>query len=110
MAGPKPCIRCWLKDSPSVDVVDGLKSLRGLLPDVLVLFNPRPKVVPVRKPFEMPKFPRFCRWIKALRPVRNALVCGVVTCPQFSVPVSAGSKRGMAGPDDEIALAPTAVL
>ena len=40
----------------SDELVDGLKSLRGLLLVIELLFNPRLTVVPVRKPFWMPKF------------------------------------------------------
>ena len=89
--------------------MDGLKSLRGLLLVTEVLFNPRLTVVPVRKPFWMPKLPMLCRWIRELVPVMKALLCGVVWWPQLKVPVSVGSRFGMAGPPAEITLAPTAL-
>ena len=38
----------------------------------------------------------------------NALLCGVVAWPQFKVPVSAGSRLGMLGPEDCRTLPPTA--
>src|SRR5450759_2302032 len=106
---PKPCNRCWLTARASDEVVAGLKSLRGLLLVTEVLFNPRLTVVPVRKPFWIPKLPMFCRWISEVVPVRKELLCGVVRWPQFKAPVSAGSRLGMAGPEEERALAPTAL-
>ena len=83
--------------------------MRGLLLLTELLFNPRLTVVPVRKPFWIPKLPRLCRWISELVPVRKALLCGVVWCPQLKVPVSRGSSTGMLGPPAEITLAPTAL-
>jgi len=38
-----------------------------------------------------------------------ALLCGVVRWPQFNAPVSVGSRLGMAGPEAEMTLAPTAL-
>src|SRR5450756_458107 len=107
--GPKPCNRCWETERASDEVVARLKSLRGLLLVTEVLFNPRLTVVPVRKPFEIAKLPMFCRWISEVVPVRKELLCGVVRWPQLKAPVSAGSRLGMAGPEEERALAPTAL-
>ena len=50
-AVPNPCNRCWVTEKASEELVDGLKSLRGLLLDDGVLFKPRLTMVPVRKPF-----------------------------------------------------------
>src|ERR1039458_5207343 len=107
--GPKPCNRCWVKPKVSVKLVAGLKSLRGLLLAVLVLFNPRLTVVPVRKDCWIPKLPTSCVWMSELVPVRKALVCGVVKWPQLKPPVNIGSRLGIAGPEEERALAPTAL-
>src|ERR1019366_6713971 len=107
--GPKPCNRCWVKPRDSDELVAGLKSLRGLLLFAEVLFNPRETVVPVRKDCWIPKLPTFCVWMSSLVPVRNALVCGVVKWPQFKLPESIGSRLGIAGPEEVIALAPTAL-
>src|SRR5665647_1659979 len=109
MPVPNPCSRCWLTERASDEVVAGLKSLRGLLLVTDVLFNPRLTVVPVRKPFWIPKLPIFCRWTSEVVPVRKELLCGVVRWPQLKAPVSAGSRLGMAGPEEEMALAPTAL-
>src|ERR1022692_3770600 len=107
--GPNPCKRCWVKPKVSEELVAGLKSLRGLLLAVLVLFNPRLTVVPVRKACWMPKLPTSWVWMSELVPVRKALVCGVVKWPQLKPPVSMGSRLGMAGPEEESAVAPTAL-
>src|ERR1035441_6507491 len=107
--GPKPCQRCWVKPKVSDEVVAGLKSLRGLLLLTEVLFNPRLTVVPVRKACWIPKLPTFWVWMSSLVPVVKALLCGVVKWPQLKPPVSAGSRLGMAGPEEVIALAPTAL-
>src|ERR1022692_4945098 len=107
--GPKPCNRCWLRLKVSDEVVAGLKSLRGLLLFTEVLFNPRLTVVPVRKDCWIPKLPTFWDWISSLVPVVKALLCGVVKWPQLKAPVSAGSRLGMAGPEEVMALAPTAL-
>src|ERR1035441_2121298 len=107
--GPKPCNRCWLKPRVSDELVAGLKSLRGLLLPVLVLFNPRLTVVPVRKACWIPKLPTSWVWMSELVPVRKALVCGVVKWPQLKAPVSMGSRLGINGPEEESALAPTAL-
>src|ERR1017187_5739736 len=107
--GPKPCHRCCVKAKASDEVVAGLKSLRGLLPFTEVLFNPRLTEVPVRKLCWMPKFPMFWRWMSSLVPVVNALLCGVVKWPKLKAPVTIGSRLGIAGPEEEIALAPTAL-
>ena len=40
-AGPKPCSRCCVMHRPSEELVDGLKSLRGLLLVTELLFSPR---------------------------------------------------------------------
>src|ERR1035437_3967513 len=42
-------------------------------------------------------------------PGRKALVCGVVKWPQLKPPVNRGSRLGIAGPEEESALAPTAL-
>ena len=89
--GPNPCNRCWVKPKVSDELVAGLKSLRGLLLAVLVLFNPRLTVVPVRKDCWIPKLPTSCVWMSELVPVRKALVCGVVKWPQLKPPVSIGT-------------------
>ena len=47
----EPCNRCWVMERPSEELVDGLKSLRGLLLVTELLLSPRLTVVPVRKPF-----------------------------------------------------------
>src|ERR1035441_8455721 len=107
--GPKPCNRCCVKAKLSDEFVAGLKSLRGLLLAVLVLFNPRLTVVPVRKDCWIPKLPMSWFWMSELVPVRKALVCGVVKWPQLKPPVSIGSRLGIAGPEEESALAPTAL-
>src|ERR1017187_9338555 len=107
--GPKPCNRCWLRLKVSAEVVAGLKSLRGLLLLTEVLFNPRLTVVPVRKACWIPKLPTFWVWMSSLVPVVKALLCGVVKWPQLKAPVSIGSRLGMAGPEEVIALAPTAL-
>src|ERR1035441_2293802 len=107
--GPKPCNRCCVKAKLSDEFVAGLKSLRGLLLAVLVLFNPRLTVVPVRKDCWIPKLPMSWFWMSELVPVRKALVCGVVKWPQLKPPVNIGSRLGIAGPEEESALAPTAL-
>src|ERR1039458_1372566 len=107
--GPNPSNRCWGKPKGSDELVAGLKSLRGLLLAVLVLFNPRLTVVPVRKDCWIAKLPTSWFWISELVPVRNALVCGEVTWPQLKPPVNMGSRLGMEGPEEESALAPTAL-
>ena len=107
--GPKPWNRCWVMPRLSDALVAGLKSLRGLLLLTDVLFNPRLTVVPVRKLCWIPKLLTAWRWISELVPVRNALVWGVVRCAQFKVPVSIGSRLGIAGPPEEITAAPTAL-
>src|ERR1035438_1530848 len=90
--GPNPCNRCWVKPKVSDELVAGLKSLRGLLLAVLVLFNPRLTVVPVRKDCWIAKLPTSWFWISELVPVRNALVCGEVTWPQLKPPVNIDRK------------------
>ena len=40
-AGPNPCSRCWVMLRPSEELVEGLKSLRGLLLVTELLFSPR---------------------------------------------------------------------
>src|SRR5260370_11221814 len=107
--GQKPCDRCWVVPRVSGEVVAGLKSLRGLLLLIDVLFNPMLMVVPVRTLCWIPKLLTACRWISELVPVRNALVWGVVKWAQFKVPVSIGSRLGIAGPPEEITAAPTAL-
>src|SRR3954453_4727170 len=77
-AGPKPCNRCWVKFSANEEVVDGLKSLRGLLLLTELLLRPRLTLVPVMNPLEIPKLASCCCWVSELLPVRNALDCGVV--------------------------------
>src|ERR1039457_1034225 len=90
--GPKPCIRCWVRPKVSDELVAGLKSLRGLLLLVLVLFNPRLTEVPVRKDCWIPKLPTSCVWMSELVPVRKALVCGEVAWPQLKPPVNIDRK------------------
>ena len=107
--GPKPCHRCCVKAKASDEVVAGLKSLRGLLLFTEVLFKPRLTEVPVRKLCWIAKFPMFWRWMSSLVPVVNALLCGVVKCPKLKAPVTIGSRLGIDGPEEEIALAPTAL-
>ena len=67
-------------------------------------------MVPVRKPFWMPKLPMFCRWIRELVPVMKALLCGVVWCAQLTLPVSdrVEVRNGRTG-RLEITLPPTAL-
>src|SRR5581483_10274178 len=106
--GPKPCNRCWVIERPRVALVAGLKSLRGLLLVLELLFSPRLTIVPVRKPFWRPMFERSCRATRKLVPVMKALLCGVVWWAQLAPPVSTGSRFGIAGPDDCSTLPPTA--
>src|SRR5450759_1128154 len=107
--GPNPCQRCWVRARPSDEVVAGLKSLRGLLLLTEVLFNPRLRVVPVRKLCWTATFPTPWRWTSSLVPVVKALLCGVVKWPRLKLPVIIGSRVGMAGPPEEITAAPTAL-
>src|SRR5436305_12872971 len=108
MVGPKPCSRCWVTEKPSEEVVDGLKSLRGLLLVVELLFKPRLTMVPVRNPFCRPKFERSWRWISDVVPVMNVLLCGVGWCAQLALPVRMRPRLGIAGPEDCSTPVPTA--
>ena len=106
--GPKPCNSRCVICRFRLEFVSGLMSLRGLLLVDEVLFSPRLTVVPVRKPFWMPKLPTFCSEIRDVVPVMNVLLCGVVWCAQLMPPVSTGSSVGIDGPDDCSTLPPTA--
>src|SRR5579871_770745 len=107
-AGPKPWKRYCVSVTPSVALVAGLKSARGLLAVVEVLFNPRFTVVPVRKLCCTPKLEVDRRCTSSLLPVTNALLCGVVWCAQLRLLTTAGSRLGIDGPEDCSTLLPTA--
>src|ERR1035437_9612505 len=100
----------WLGECAIIRKMLALRSVSlGLLLFTEVLFNPRLTVVPVRKDCWIPKLPTFWVWMSSLVPVRKALLCGVVKWPQFKLPESIGSRLGIAGPEEVMALAPTAL-